>query len=62
MEMDLVDAINIDYACRALLGGGKGKSVMEELKKINQPYYEQIMSAARAKLEREGKNVNIPDL
>jgi hypothetical protein len=52
--MHVVDEINIDYACRALLGGGKGKSVMEELKKVNQPYYDQIMSLARERLRKEG--------
>ncbi|MBA7506100.1 hypothetical protein ES706_04780 [subsurface metagenome] len=46
-----LDQINIDYACRALLGGGKGKSVMEELKQANPAYYEQIMSEARRQME-----------
>jgi hypothetical protein len=51
---NLADGIHVDYACRALLGGGKGKSVMDELKRLNRPYYEQVMSAARAKLKKEG--------
>jgi hypothetical protein len=60
--MHIVDAIHIDYACRALLGGGKGKSVMEELKKVNPEYYEQIMSLAREELRKEGKDVELSDV
>jgi hypothetical protein len=52
--MQVVDEIHVDYACRALLGGGKGKSVMEELKKVNRPYYDQIISLARERLRKEG--------
>jgi len=57
--MNLLDEINIDYACRALLGGGKGQSVMEELQKANPTYHDWIMSEARKKMEREGKDVKL---
>lgn len=57
---DELDQINIDYACRALLGGAKGQSVMEELKKGNPAYYERIMGEARKELE--ARNVKLPKL
>lgn len=57
---ETLDQINIDYACRALLGGGKGKFVIEQLKKENPAYYEQIMSEARRQLE--AKNVKLPNV
>ncbi len=57
---ETLDQINIDYACRALLGGGKGQYVMEQLKKENPTYYERIMSEARKQLE--AKDVKLPKL
>jgi hypothetical protein len=50
----LLDEINIDYACRALLGGGKGQSVMNLLQEGNPDYYKRIMSEARKRLEAKG--------
>lgn len=57
-----LDQINIDYACRALLGGGKGKSVMEELRKTNSAYYESIMSEARKRIGKEVKDGDLCNL
>ena len=39
------------YACRALLGGGKGQYVMEGLRKENPELCEKIMKVAREYLE-----------
>lgn len=58
----VIDEINVGYACRALLGGGKGKFVMEELKKINPTYYERIMSEAVNRLEKEVEDGNLSDV
>ena len=53
---ELIDEINISYACRALLGGGKGQSVMELLRKQNPYYYERIMTEAKRRMEaKDGK-------
>jgi hypothetical protein len=57
---ELIDEINISYACRALLGGGKGLSVMEILRKENPDYYEKIMREARKKVESEAKDGKLP--
>lgn len=59
---ETLDQINIDYACRALLGGGKGKSVMKELQKANPAYYERIMSEARRQMESEDKDGKLSKL
>jgi len=59
---DELDKINTDYACRALLGGGKGQFVMEELKKENPAYYERIMGEARRQLESEAKDGKLSDV
>lgn len=45
-----LDEINIDYACRALLGGGKGKSVMLALTESNPEYASRIMAEAKCRL------------
>lgn len=50
----VIDEMNINYACRALLGGGKGKSVMDQLQRQNPQYYQRIMGEAIKKLEVQG--------
>jgi hypothetical protein len=56
----LLDEINIDYACRALLGGGKGQSVMNLLQEQDPDYYKRIMAEARKRLSERGiKNVKL---
>lgn len=57
-----INEININYACRALLGGGKGISVMEAIRELNPEYYEKLMAEARARLEKEGRNVKLSSL
>jgi hypothetical protein len=57
-----INEININYACRALLGGGKGISVMEAIRAQNPEYYEHIIAEAKARLEKEGRNVELSSL
>lgn len=57
-----VDNLNIGMAKRALLGGGKGTSVMELIRQNNPEYYRHIMKSAKEELEKEGvKFVKLPN-
>lgn len=38
--------LHISFAVRALLGGGKGKLAMSEIKKDDEEYYNQLMDKA----------------
>ena len=49
-----VDELNIGFAKRALLGGGKGLSVLLELRELNITYYWQIIGIAKIRLRKEG--------
>jgi hypothetical protein len=53
------DELNIDYACRALLGGGKGQSVMEQWLRTNPEYHAKIMAEAKKRLAEAGKAPDI---
>ena len=44
---DLLFDLYLNYAKRALLGGGKGKFMMEQLKRSNPAVYHKIMEVAR---------------
>jgi len=44
---ELLFDMYLNYAKRALLGGGKGKFVMEQLRKDNPAAYNKIMEVAR---------------
>ena len=48
----LVLDLYFHYACRSLLGGGKGQFVMEQLEKDSPGLYNEIMEAARIYLEQ----------
>jgi len=51
---EIEDEINISYACRALLGGGKGMSVMQALLANNPGYFARIMAEAQKRMEKDG--------
>jgi len=44
----------LNYAMRALLGGGKGQYVMQQLKTDAPDIYEAVMAGARTLLARKG--------
>ena len=49
---DLVLDLYFNYACRSLLGGGKGQFVMEQFERDSPGLYNEIMKAARIYLEQ----------
>jgi len=53
MDNSLAD-LYLNYAMRALLGGGKGQYVMEQLKTDAPDIYEAVMAGARTLLTRKG--------
>ena len=48
----LVAKFTLDYACRSLLGDGKGKAVMDQLEKDYPELHTEVMKAARIYLEQ----------
>jgi hypothetical protein len=58
----LLDEININYAERALLGGGKGLSVLQELRELNITYYWQIIGIAKIRLRKRGYSGEFVDV
>lgn len=51
MELnEILFDLYVSYACRALLGGGKGRYIMDGLKEENPQLYFAVMNKAREKL------------
>ena len=48
----LVAKLIFDYACRSLLGGGKGEFVMAQLERDNPEVHREVMEAARIYLKQ----------
>lgn len=53
---ELIDEINIGYACRALIGEGKGLFTMNEIKAEDPKYYEWLINEAKKRMgAKDGK-------
>jgi len=50
--MESISKLYFDYACRALLGGGKGTTMMAQLYKDNKQLYFMFLGAAKKCLIR----------
>ena len=51
-QVGLVAQLYFDYACRALLGGGKGEYVMMKLYEESPETYRVVLEAARVSLAK----------
>ena len=44
--------LEVNYAMRALMGGGKGRFVMEQLKENDPEFYQLVMAEAQRRLDK----------